>query len=512
MEFNKPKSLNFARDLAKNFDEFQEEVLEYFEATETETKSSGMQIARIKNLLGQDAVRLYKTLTTIKPEEETVNGIYSVLKSHCIPKKNETILVFNFFNRKQCLDEPFENFYAELRALATPCEFGDQEDKLQRVQIILGVNSQSLKQHLLREDTTLHKVVEYCKSVELADKNLKTIEDGEGSSQSDIFKVSRKTTTPQTSQVQNRCHLQKTGQSRSWNNLQQTEPLRPNPKENPDYLGGKIKEGGQCYLNKGMSLLSISDVLLKTNHHFGEIMGCISQAYLELCGARLLVKLLIYSIPLVSSHCNIDLIYCIPSPSPPKAFSNILNKPQLNLLSYQIYRGFSTVSLVEDAHTHKYYAVKKIICHGKEDQNIALKEVEFYNLLKHPNIIECIDSTLTGQPDPQFNFTSEVLVILPYYQLFITILLRHFPELWTYTNVHCFHNADIYAEVSQETLVRSAILSVYVSNIPNRTNISFTLIEQHSSCNKVLERTAVWKIPHQTQPLALEDIADPLTN
>nr|CAD7404261.1 unnamed protein product [Timema poppensis] len=73
MEFNKPKSLNFAGDLAKNFDEFQEEVLGYFEATETGTKSSGVQIARLKNLLGRDAVRIYKTLTTIKPEEETVN-------------------------------------------------------------------------------------------------------------------------------------------------------------------------------------------------------------------------------------------------------------------------------------------------------------------------------------------------------------------------------------------------------------------------------------------------------
>nr|CAD7444136.1 unnamed protein product [Timema bartmani] len=86
--------------------------------------------------------------------------------------------------RKQCLSEQFENYYTELRALATPCEFGDQEDKLLRAQIILGVNSQSVKQHLLREDTTLNKVVEYCKSVELADKNLKTIEDGGRSSQS----------------------------------------------------------------------------------------------------------------------------------------------------------------------------------------------------------------------------------------------------------------------------------------------------------------------------------------
>nr|CAD7267142.1 unnamed protein product [Timema shepardi] len=33
-------------------------------------------------------------------------------------------------SRKQCLGEPFENLYAELRALTTPCEFGDQEDKV----------------------------------------------------------------------------------------------------------------------------------------------------------------------------------------------------------------------------------------------------------------------------------------------------------------------------------------------------------------------------------------------
>nr|CAD7407592.1 unnamed protein product [Timema cristinae] len=44
-------------------------------------------------------------------------------------------------NKEQCVGEPFENFYAELRALATPYEFGDQEDKLLRAQIILGVNS-----------------------------------------------------------------------------------------------------------------------------------------------------------------------------------------------------------------------------------------------------------------------------------------------------------------------------------------------------------------------------------
>ncbi|XP_046742893.1 serine/threonine-protein kinase 16 isoform X1 [Diprion similis] len=77
--------------------------------------------------------------------------------------------------------------------------------------------------------------------------------------------------------------------------------------------------------------------------------------------------------------------------------------------------GFSTVSLVEDSLTHKKYAVKKIVCHGPEDQRLALKEIEYHTIIKHPNVIECIDSTHKGTADPVVNATSEVLLILPYY-------------------------------------------------------------------------------------------------
>ncbi|XP_069703988.1 serine/threonine-protein kinase 16 [Periplaneta americana] len=78
--------------------------------------------------------------------------------------------------------------------------------------------------------------------------------------------------------------------------------------------------------------------------------------------------------------------------------------------------GFSTVDLVEDAHTGKIYAVKKIVCHGEEDQKIAMKEVEYHGLLKHPNVIECIDSALKDRPNPVLNSTSEVMIVLPYYK------------------------------------------------------------------------------------------------
>lgn len=74
------------------------------------------------------------------------------------------------------------------------------------------------------------------------------------------------------------------------------------------------------------------------------------------------------------------------------------------------------MDLVEDAHTHKVYAVKKIICHGEEDQKVAMKEVEYYGLLKHLNVIECLDSALKDGPNPFLNSTSEVMILLPYYK------------------------------------------------------------------------------------------------
>ena len=73
--------------------------------------------------------------------------------------------------------------------------------------------------------------------------------------------------------------------------------------------------------------------------------------------------------------------------------------------------------LAEDSLTHKKYAIKKIVCHGPEDQILALKEIEYHTILKHPNIIECVDSTYQGSVDPVSNATSEVLLVLPYYHV-----------------------------------------------------------------------------------------------
>jgi len=78
--------------------------------------------------------------------------------------------------------------------------------------------------------------------------------------------------------------------------------------------------------------------------------------------------------------------------------------------------GFSTVDLVEDCETGKKYALKRILCHSIEDQNIALQEVRVTKELSHPNIVKVVGASTRGQADILHNLTSEVLIVFPLYQ------------------------------------------------------------------------------------------------
>lgn len=110
------------------------------------------------------------------------------------------------------------------------------------------------------------------------------------------------------------------------------------------------------------------------------------------------------------------------------------------------YSGFSTVLLVEDNTTRRKYAIKKIVCHGPEDQHIAVKEIEYHSLVKHPNVIECIDSTHKGTADPVVNATSEVLLVLPYYYVSLYYLLKIYYYIFTIS--YYFFNLSIERYIS----------------------------------------------------------------
>lgn len=54
------------------------------------------------------------------------------------------------------------------------------------------------------------------------------------------------------------------------------------------------------------------------------------------------------------------------------------------------------MDLVENTSTKKKYALKRITCHSVDDQKIAMQEINYYKKLRHPNIMELVDSTFKG--------------------------------------------------------------------------------------------------------------------
>ncbi|KZT02588.1 Pkinase-domain-containing protein [Laetiporus sulphureus 93-53] len=80
-------------------------------------------------------------------------------------------------------------------------------------------------------------------------------------------------------------------------------------------------------------------------------------------------------------------------------------KVKINGRTFKIIRvlgegGFSFVYLVEDEHSGRQFALKKIRCPGgREDVRQAMREVDAYRRFKHPNIIRILDSAVVQDPN-----------------------------------------------------------------------------------------------------------------
>lgn len=81
-----------------------------------------------------------------------------------------------------------------------------------------------------------------------------------------------------------------------------------------------------------------------------------------------------------------------------------------------MYRGFSLIDLVENSTTRKKYALKRITCHNKDDEEIALQEIEITKKINHENIVHIVDFVIKGQADIVVNEISHVFIVLPYYK------------------------------------------------------------------------------------------------
>ena len=82
---------------------------------------------------------------------------------------------YHFHLRQQTSNESVAEYIAELRRLASTCEFGAFLDEALRDRFVCGLRSESARRKLLTETKlTLAKAVEFAQCNELAEKNAKS--------------------------------------------------------------------------------------------------------------------------------------------------------------------------------------------------------------------------------------------------------------------------------------------------------------------------------------------------
>ena len=118
--------------------------LYYVERFEHFVLANGIKDERkLHMLLALVSAQTYRLLTNLvapkKPGEHTYAQVKEKLKAHLKPKPIKIAKRFRFYKRQQEPSEKMADYIAELRRLATTCEFGTFLDEALRDKFVCGL-------------------------------------------------------------------------------------------------------------------------------------------------------------------------------------------------------------------------------------------------------------------------------------------------------------------------------------------------------------------------------------
>lgn len=171
-----PSPMVFEGNIKENWLKWKQSFTLYLKATGLDKKDEERKVAVLLCVIGDEAVEKYNTFGLSESEAKVLKNVIDKFEEFCVPKSNETVDRHLFFARSQQIGESFDDFLTDLKKLSAPCEFAQLKDTLIRDRIVGGIRGKSLKERLLREDElTLEKAVSMCRITELADFQLKTL-------------------------------------------------------------------------------------------------------------------------------------------------------------------------------------------------------------------------------------------------------------------------------------------------------------------------------------------------
>ena len=192
--FKPPKPLSFDGNLANNWRTWMRELTLYMDATEASSKSDKVQANILLHCIGSKSRKIYDTFTFSAGDEMKYKPVLGKSEEYCSPKKNLTLLRFQFFTYRQEEEQPFDDFVTHLRKLCKECGFGELHDSLLKDIIIIGLCNKRLQERLLREpDISLATTIQHCQANEVSKKHAKTCENITRSLSATIYRISSST-------------------------------------------------------------------------------------------------------------------------------------------------------------------------------------------------------------------------------------------------------------------------------------------------------------------------------
>ena len=134
------------------------------------------KVATLLTLVGPETYLLLKSLVSPqRPVDLSFDEITARLKSHLTPRRLIVAERFKFHQRTQKDGEAIATFAAELRRLASTCNFGEFLSEALRDQLVCGIRTSSTQRKLLSEERSFEQAMQMALADEVADSEAKQI-------------------------------------------------------------------------------------------------------------------------------------------------------------------------------------------------------------------------------------------------------------------------------------------------------------------------------------------------
>ncbi|KAL1461086.1 hypothetical protein WDU94_013017 [Cyamophila willieti] len=151
----------------------------YLKAADVDIKKDDKKIAKLLHLIGEYGLEVFNTFGLDENDENLkYEDVVKKFTEYFSPRKNITMMRYQFLTRYQQKNEPMESFISDLKIKSLNCELKELRDDLVRDMIIIGMNDAQLKEKLLsRDNLKLEDVVTECRTAAITKKHVKEMQE-----------------------------------------------------------------------------------------------------------------------------------------------------------------------------------------------------------------------------------------------------------------------------------------------------------------------------------------------